>query len=114
MNRTNIIIAIVVGLIAICGTVVKVNTHFAHASDMMVLEQRLETKIVKDRSYELQKREWEIQDRLVRVQSKSKTAPFMPSSDERILVDQLRQNEFEKNIVDKQLDILLKEERVSQ
>jgi hypothetical protein len=40
-----------------------VDTRYAHAPDVVLIEMRLEQKILTDRSYQLQQRIWKIEDR---------------------------------------------------
>lgn len=52
-----------VALIAIVGTIIGINSHFAKAADVELLSMRLEQKIVSDASMQTEARMWQLLDR---------------------------------------------------
>ena len=63
LKRIVLIISIIIGFSTISGIVYSLDTRWAKTSKLNLLEQRLDQKILNDRSYSLQERIWKIEDR---------------------------------------------------
>jgi hypothetical protein len=92
---TKIIIPVVSFLIAVGAAYVAVDERYAHAADMQRLEQRLDQKILEDRSIAIQERIWKVEDR---VQTQRRPTPE--------LLDSIRRLNAEKALVDQKLKAL--------
>lgn len=62
MNRKEILEVIVAAFVLV-GMVVGAVNYLAKASDLQLVEMRLDQKIVTDQIYQLQQRIWQLQDR---------------------------------------------------
>lgn len=60
LNKT---IPVVVGIIAIVGTIIGAYEFFAHAEDLKVVEMRLDSKILNDIAYDIRREMNQIEDR---------------------------------------------------
>ena len=62
MNKKDFI-QVGVFLIAIIGAVMGVNTYFAKAADLKLVDMRLEQKVISDASIQTEARKWQLLDR---------------------------------------------------
>ena len=63
MNKTNTIIAIIVGLATLAGMVLGADRYLAKEDDLRLVEYRLDQKIMSDECRNLQQRIWMFEDR---------------------------------------------------
>ena len=114
LNKVNVCIGIIVGLIAISGTLIAIDKRWAKADDLktvktetvkdlgeiqkslQIVNTRLEGKILYDQSCGIQQRIWKLEDRY-----EHKKTP-------RAIKDEIRMLKLEKNKIDEELKNLKK------
>ena len=91
MNKIKLTLGIIISLVTIIGFIFAIDARFAKAEKVVMLELRLDQKIVQDRIQYVQDQIWRIEDRY---RGKNRTKPMTVIDRERRLHKQLKEQEL--------------------